>query len=94
MKIRRRAIPVYPETEKICRLLHLDPLGLLASGALLLTVSREDAPKVIQALDREGIPAAEIGYLVPSEEGVMLEEDGSTRPLPIFEQDEITRALA
>jgi hydrogenase expression/formation protein HypE len=93
MKIRRRAIPVYPETAKACRLLDLDPLGLLASGALLLTVSRADAQKVIQVLDREGIPAAEIGRVVPAAEGVVLAEDGKTRPMPIFQQDEITRAL-
>ncbi|MBM3264890.1 MAG: AIR synthase family protein, partial [candidate division Zixibacteria bacterium] len=32
-------IPVLPETETLCRLFGLDPLGLIASGALILAVA-------------------------------------------------------
>ena len=36
IRIETDRIPVYPETEKICGLLKLDPLGLIGSGSLLI----------------------------------------------------------
>ncbi|MFU8797272.1 MAG: AIR synthase related protein [Gammaproteobacteria bacterium] len=41
MEIALDAIPIFPETVKLAQLLRFDPLGLLASGSLLI-VSRKD----------------------------------------------------
>ena len=43
-------IPVYPQTARICDLLGLDPLGLIGSGSLLITVASEEAPALAQAI--------------------------------------------
>lgn len=54
-------VPVPSLSARICKLLGLDPLAAIASGALLLTASPTDAPRIRQALEAEGIRCAEIG---------------------------------
>ena len=66
-------------------------LGLIASGALLLTVSAQDAARVIEALEREGIPAWNIGRVVAREEGLTLQTKDGIVELPSFERDELAR---
>ena len=62
--VEREQITVYPETRAICDLLHLDPLGLIASGALLAAVEASRVAEALAALERDGIPATRIGTLV------------------------------
>jgi hydrogenase expression/formation protein HypE len=80
-----------PEGVELCRAYGLDPLGTIASGALLLTLAPADAGIVIHALAREGIDAHYIGQVVPAEQGVKLVDGASEWPIPVFAQDEITR---
>ena len=85
------AVPVLPETAAICRALALDPFGLLASGALLLTVSPRDAAHVLEAFTRAGIPATVIGAVTPADEGVVCVAQGRAQPVPAFARDELAR---
>ena len=87
-------IPVLPECRTICRALELDPLGLIGSGALLATVAPEDAPKLIEALEQEGISACEIGRVAEPEKGLKLLTKNGVQELPVFERDELARFLA
>ncbi|HZS33658.1 MAG TPA: AIR synthase family protein [Methylomirabilota bacterium] len=87
-------IPLVPEGATLCREYGLDPLGTIASGALLLAVGPADGGILLHALAREGIDAAFIGRVVPRAAGVVLTRDGTPGPLPRFEQDELTRLLA
>jgi hydrogenase maturation factor len=87
-------IIVRPEGQEICRAFGLDPLGTLASGALLLTLAPADAAIVIHALARESIDCHYIGQVVPRESGVVLVEGARERPLPVFAQDEVTRVFS
>jgi hydrogenase maturation factor len=80
-----------PEGVALCAAFGLDPLGTIASGALLLTLAPADAGIVIHALAREGIDCHYIGQVVPLEQGVKLVEGATERPMPVFAQDEITR---
>jgi hydrogenase expression/formation protein HypE len=80
-----------PEGVELCRAFGLDPLGTIASGALLLTLAPADAGIVIHALAREGIDSHYIGQVVPASDGVTLVEGAAARPMPVFAQDEITR---
>ncbi len=91
LRIDRDRIAILPEGAVICGAYGLDPLGTLASGALLLALSPADAGIVIHALAREGIDSHFIGQVVPREKGVMLVEGARTEPLPVFPQDELTR---
>ncbi len=91
LRIDRERIVTLPEGAELCRAFGLDPLGTIASGALLVTLSPADAAIVIHALAREGIDSHYIGQVVPRERGLVLVEGNRERPLPIFPQDEITR---
>ena len=63
VRINLDAIPVLPETQAFCQSLGLDPLGLLASGALVMTLSPEQVPSVIAGLERAAIPVSQIGVV-------------------------------
>ena len=91
LRLDRDRIVVLPEGAEICRALGLDPLGTLASGALLMTLAPADAAVVIHALAREGIDSHFIGQVVPADRGLTLVEGARTEPLPLFPQDEIAR---
>lgn len=84
-------IPALPECRSICEVLSLDPLGLIASGALLVALPQSDAKRLVAELDREGIPASVIGSVTPASEGLRLMSGGVERPLPAFERDELAR---
>jgi hydrogenase expression/formation protein HypE len=91
LTVEAERIPVLAEGARLCREFGLDPLGTIASGALLLALAPSDAGVVLHALARDGIDAAFIGRVVPREAGVMLTRGGQPSPLPRFDQDEITR---
>jgi hydrogenase maturation factor len=89
--VERDKISVFPETEILCKKLGLDPLGLIASGALLIAASPRDADRIKEALRREGIPAESIGRTWEKEKGVKILTGGEMRNLPFFPRDEIAR---
>lgn len=91
LAVEAERIPVLAEGAALCREFGLDPLGTIASGALLLALAPTDAGILLHALAREGIDAAFIGRVVPREAGVVLTRGGQPGPLPRFDQDEITR---
>lgn len=94
MRVRQDAITVHPETEAICGALSLDPLGLIASGALLAVVSAGDTPRAIGALAAAGFDAAEVAELVDDQEITIETGSGHVEPLPVFDVDEIARFFA
>ncbi len=85
------AIPIYDETRRLCRRYDLNPLGVIASGALLVAVAENEAQAMCRALRAGGVPAAPIARAVPVEQGVTLCSPDGVQPLPRFDQDEITR---
>ena len=87
-------IPILPECRAICDALSLDPLGLIASGALLITLPFPEAARLIAALSQEGIPASIVGSVAPASEGLRLASGGVERPMPTFERDELARFFA
>lgn len=94
LAVEEGSVPVLPECREICSALGLDPLGLLASGALLITLPAGDVPPLLAALEGEGIYASEIGQMIAPEEGlVMIGYEGET-PLPEFPRDELARYIS
>jgi hydrogenase expression/formation protein HypE len=91
MLIKRERIPVFPETVQLCDHFHLDPLGSIASGALLICLSQKDTENVVEALQGESIRASVIGTVKEREFGVKMEKRGVIQDLPKFERDEITK---
>ena len=86
-------VPIFPETHAICRCLQIDPLRLIASGALLIGASTQTVEKVATALKREGIPVGEIAEVVPANDGMQIESGGATLPLIPPDRDEIAKVF-
>jgi hydrogenase expression/formation protein HypE len=91
MVIEAAAVPIYPETLAVCRAMKLNPWGLIASGALLLAVERQDAGDIVRALEAHDIRAALIGYVTEGQVLVRDDANGGIHELPRFERDEIAR---
>ena len=84
-------MPLLPETIEICEALELDPLGLLASGALLAVVAPADVVTAMKALRADGIEAAAIGRLTPEDQGVRMHLHDAWHDVPAFPRDELAR---
>ena len=84
-------VPILPETAAVCEALGLDPLGLLASGALLAVVAPEDVVTALAALRNAGIDAAAIGRLTEPAPGLRMQAQGAWRDWPAFPRDELAR---
>lgn len=93
LRVYRDAVPVLSECARICEALRLDPLGLLASGALLIALDPLDVHRVIDRLQRAGIPAARIADVLDPAAGRVVIEGDRSIPLPRFDQDELARFL-
>jgi hydrogenase maturation factor len=92
--IEEALIQILPECELLCRHFRLDPLGLIASGSLLIAADPDATDGIVARLTDEGIHAAVIGSAVAAEQGCLLRSsDGRLRSLPRFDRDEITRVL-
>lgn len=91
LEVRAESIPILPETRSLCKALHLDPLGLIASGSLLLTADPAGTSQVIEALEGEGIQASVIGRTMPKSCGRKMRTAAGTFDFPTFARDEIAR---
>ncbi|NIM05497.1 MAG: hydrogenase expression/formation protein [Armatimonadetes bacterium] len=89
--IEEEAIPILESCRDFCDRLHLKPLGLIASGCLLIAASPEDSRRIIDALQKDGIIGSIIGKAMPAGSGLKLIRRGKTRNLPRFARDEIAR---
>ena len=92
--VHRDHVPVSPETRRLCALLGADPLGLIASGSLLICCDPADAADLVGTLAAAGIPAADIGELTEEGSGVVALERDRPAPWPAFVTDEAARLLA
>jgi hydrogenase maturation factor len=93
LRVWREKIPVLSETRALARALKFDPLGLLASGALLITAERSSSPRIVTALRRHRIAAQIVGEIRPAKDGIKIVEEGRAHPIKIPERDEIARLL-
>ena len=93
LRVWKEKIPILTETSVFSRVLKFDPLGLIASGALLVVTTPASAPRLLRRYAQRRIPAAIIGEVRPQKEGIRLVENGRERRLRIPERDEIARLL-
>lgn len=85
-------IPVHPHTARLCARFGLLPLGLIGSGALLLTIPQHRMERLITALRRQGIPATQIGSVVTGS-GVRAYRSGKRVRFAWSQRDELTKLL-
>ena len=94
LAIEESSVPILSECQEVCEALGLEPLGLLASGALLITVPTADVPGLLTSLEGEGINGFEIGTMIEAAEGLQMVEFHGETPLPEFSRDELARYMS
>jgi hydrogenase maturation factor len=87
-------VPVYPETQRVCAALGLDPLGLIGSGSLLIVCRPEAVAALLTALDVEGVAATEIAHFADGQAGAHAVAGDRAVAWPRFAADEAARALS
>ena len=88
------SVPILPETRAFCQALDLDPFGLLASGALVITLDPEQVSAVTESLKRADITVTQIGVVTPPEDGFVMITSQEKREMPDFPIDELARFLS
>ena len=91
MRIEKDKIPILPECKELCDALEINPLGLLASGALVLTTPAIQASGVVAALESSGVEAYNIGEITSASEGIKMVTSYGEEELPSFPRDELAR---
>jgi hydrogenase maturation factor len=86
------AIPILGVTRTICRVFNLNPLGLISSGALLLTIPPDCWPKLQSAFHTQNIAAQVIGT-ARQERGIRAFSHGQPVPFTYSETDELAKVL-
>jgi len=92
IEVNQEAIPIYEESRAVCTAFHLNPLGVIASGSLLITASPAESAKIVRKAAADGIPMAEIGRITSrgSPSVRMITSEG-LEPVPYFERDEVVK---
>jgi hydrogenase expression/formation protein HypE len=94
IQVEEASILVLPEGKRLCLDFRMNPMGAIASGALIICADSRRERAIVSRLAGAGIAAARIGTVVPEREGVrMIRDKGRSRPVPKFCVDEIARVL-
>lgn len=91
LKIFEHEIPILPESKLLCDQYDIDPLGAIASGALLIVTDQHYTHKIIDVFKQNHINVRNIGNIMPKEYGIKLIINDKEMDLPEFHQDEITK---
>jgi hydrogenase maturation factor len=91
IKINVDAIPIFAETQKICDLLGIHPLGLIGSGSLLICCRETACQELMDSIRQSGIDVGCIGEVLEQGQGIKAVSAGRAVEWPQFEVDEITR---
>jgi hydrogenase expression/formation protein HypE len=83
-------ISVHPYTAQLCAHFGLRPLGLIGSGALLLTIAPSAAGTLLRRLNRQGTLATVIGTVARGS-GVTASREGRRVRFAWSQRDELTR---
>ena len=84
-------VHIYKESRILCDAYGLNPLGVIASGALLLTISPSDLPTLQRAFDRASIPVQVIGRVKKGKARVLVMEGKRRKELKPLSRDEILK---
>ncbi|MDM8536230.1 HAD-IA family hydrolase [Desulfobacterales bacterium HSG17] len=90
IKVQMENIPVFPQTMTMCELLDIHPLGLIASGSLIICCREEICKDLIAKIFKAGIKVTYIGEVMEPGQGIDAFYEGESVEWPKFETDEIT----
>lgn len=87
----RDKIALAEETIEICKFFDIDPLKLISSGTMLMTVNPKKEKELIEELNKSGIQAAVIGEI--TEKGRHLIENNKKIEIEPPESDELYKVI-
>ena len=91
-QIDQNLIPILPECIEITEALSINPMGLISSGALIVTLPSEQAKRLVLEYKMQGIESAVIGKILPHHEGWKMKTNfGNTQDMILFERDELAK---
>lgn len=93
LEIELGALPMDADGVELCSAADVDPLGALASGALLIVGPEERGAAIEAAVSASGVECRLIGEIRPAAEGRGLVSGSEKVELPAFAVDEIGRWL-
>ncbi len=82
---------IYGESKILCQEYGLNPLGVIASGALLLTISPSDLSTLLRAFGEASIPIEVIGQVKRGKPRVLAIDGKGTKELHPLQRDEILK---
>ena len=91
--IEAEKVPLCVETKRICAEYNLDPLGLIASGMLIMAVPVRHVDELCNKMMVKGVQCTAIGTVKDAAEGLRLSIGGKCRDLPYYAVDELTKLL-
>lgn len=72
-EVELRRIPVWQETIEVTELFDINPYKMASQGSLLIVV--KDGDRMVEALEKEGIPATVIGRLIAGNDKLLVNQD-------------------
>ena len=91
--IEKEKIYIYPECKKLSEKFKLNPLKLIASGALIIISEPDESKKIVNALRKNKIKSEIIGKVTSSKSGFKIIERGKTKSIKTPIIDEIGKIL-
>lgn len=82
-------IPIADETKQICKIFNLDPLRLIASGTLLMSVRPRFTDEILSTLTSSGIKATSIGKINKKRIITLHKIDGTQETITAQNQDQL-----
>lgn len=84
-------INVRRETEEICKVFSINPMRLISSGVMVMTIAQDKKNLLIDAFNKEGIAISEIGRII--EKGRLVIKGNISRELDPPDVDELYKAF-
>jgi len=81
LRIEEDLIPVQPVIRKTAELFNFDPFCSISEGTLIAIVDGNEAQKLVDAFDSNGILSRIIGDVVPRDQGIKVIKEGKERVL-------------
>jgi hydrogenase expression/formation protein HypE len=86
-------LPISDVTKKISMHYGIDPLKLISSGSMLITVSYNKKDEFLRTLESEGIEIHEIGVIKEDKNVKIIMDDGSFQIVNSAEADELYKVI-
>lgn len=92
IQIEMDMIDILPECKLFCDVFNLEPLGMIASGSLLITCDPSVSHMLLEKFEDNDISACKIGKMMPADYGLkLITYRGEEQDMPYFQQDEIAK---